>query len=182
MKMHILPFLLIASLVAGCVSTYRLPEGKPVAKVRVTTNTDDNTSLFIVDRKGCGSALVHMGPQLASHEASPVTHHVAGQSKQPPARTRERLIEAGGRLDFVVMSSAGGSGVYDPGYRCSIGVGLLPEGNAHYEIEYLRDVSARRCAVNVLRLDVAGGEVTRVSEPTAIHFQPPPVSACDRAN
>lgn len=173
----LLTTILLSTVLTGCVGAYRPPPGSETAKARFITNTDDNTSFYLVDAKACGTGIAHTGVQMIARELDPVILGMAAASPQPTERTRERLLEANRRLDFLLISTAGAPGY--GGYECRIGVGFIPRPNAEYEIGYHYDEAAGKCGGSVVRLESdVSGRVTRIVEPTLVRFHPPRLAFC----
>lgn len=165
--------------VAGCVAIYQPRSDRPTAHVRITTNTDDNTSVFIKDAKGCESGLVFLGVQMRSHDESNFPRVVLGQSGQPPSRTRERNLEANERVELTAMSGVGGPGF--GGYTCQVGVSFIPRDKSHYELEFLREASAKRCAARLAELrEDSTGQIVRLADPSVTYFRPTQPSCTSR--
>ncbi|UDM52536.1 hypothetical protein [Cupriavidus sp. MP-37] len=172
-RLAVLPMLAAALALSGCVAQYRVPAGAPSASVRLVTSTDENTSFTIVDPARCPDparplVLAGMGKQLSAmgRERS---LDMAGRSPEPPARTRERLVEAGRRI-YVAVTSAAAPPL--PEMRCAAGVSFVPAAGAQYEIRYQRDETASQCSARILRLQpLADGSARLTAEPTQQGFR-----------
>ncbi len=161
----------IALSTTACVAPYQPPKGQPVGHVRITTDTDDNTSVFVIDRNGCESGLAFIGVQALSRDESQAPRVVIGESQQPLKRTRERTLEANKRVDLVVMSGVGGPGV--GGYSCKIGVTFVPKEGAHYELSFSRAEATRSCNARLSALVTKrAGVVTREEELSTTYYRP----------
>lgn len=162
-----------AAALSGCVAQYRVPAGAPAASVRLLTSTDENTSFTVVDPARCPVparplVLAGMGKQLSAmgRERS---LDMAGRSPEPPARTRERLVEAGRRIYVAVTSTAAAP---LPELRCAAGVSFVPVAGGQYEIRYQRDETASQCSAQVLRMQpLADGGAHLTAEPTQQGFR-----------
>ncbi|SPK76699.1 conserved exported protein of unknown function (plasmid) [Cupriavidus taiwanensis] len=172
-RLAVLPMLAAAVAVSACVAQYRVPAGAPSASVRLVTSTDENTSFTIVDPARCPDparplVLAGTGKQLSAmgRERS---LDMAGRSPEPPARTRERLVEAGRRI-YVAVTSAAAPPL--PEVRCAAGVSFVPVAGAQYEIRYQRDETASQCSARILRLQpLADGGARLTAEPTQQGFR-----------
>ncbi|WP_354686424.1 hypothetical protein [Cupriavidus necator] len=164
---------LAAAALSGCVAQYRVPAGAPTASVRLLTTTDDNTSFTVVDPARCPVparplVLAGTGRQLSAMGRERGLD-LAGRSPQPPARTRERLVEAGRRLYVAVTSTAAPP---LPELRCAAGVSFVPIAGGQYEIRYQRDETASQCSAQVLRMQpLDGGGARLLAEPTQQGFR-----------
>ncbi len=169
----ILTMLAGAIMAAGCVAQYRVPSGAPVASVRLMTDTDENTTFTVVDPAKCPDparplVLAGMGKQLSALGRDRGIE-MAGTSPEPPARTRERRLEAGRRI-YVGVSSTAAPPL--PELRCAAGVSFVPVAGAQYEIRYKRDETASQCSALVVRLQpLPSGGARPVVEPTQQGFR-----------
>lgn len=169
----LVPVLAAAVALSGCVAQYRVPSGAPSASVRLLTSTDDNTSFSVVDPAKCPVparplVLAGMGKQLSAMGRERDLD-LPGRSPEPPARTRERLVEAGRRI-YVAATSAAAPPL--PEMRCAAGVSFVPEAGGLYEIRYQRDETASQCSAQVLRMQpLAGGGARLTAEPTQQGFR-----------
>jgi len=169
----ILAMIVVTGIMSGCMTQYRVPAGAPVASVRLLTDTDDNTTFTVVDPAKCPVparplVLAGTGKQLAAMGRDRGLD-MAGSSPQPPARTREREVEAGRRVYVAVTSMAAPP---LPEQRCAAGVSFVPEAGGQYEIRYRRDETASQCSAQVLRLRPRqSGGATLAAEPTQRGFR-----------
>ncbi|AQV98841.1 hypothetical protein BJN34_33725 [Cupriavidus necator] len=169
----VLPIFATAVALSGCVAQYRVPAGAPAANVRLLTSTDENTSFTVVDPARCPvparpQVLAGMGKQLSAmgRERS---LDMAGRSPEPPARTRERMVEAGRRI-YVAVTSAAAPPL--PEMRCAAGVSFVPVAGGQYEIRYQRDETASQCSAQVMRMQPqADGGARLMAEPTQQGFR-----------
>ncbi len=164
---------LAAFALGGCVSHYRVETGTPAARVRLVTNTDDNTTFSVVDADQCPrppkpALLAATGRQMTAL-GKEADLGMSGQSPEPPSRTRERWLVASHR---IYLTAAAVSAAGDQPYRCAIGVSFVPLPGWQYELRYLRNAAAKHCAGQVLRL-VRGeaGTIVRVPDPTQQVFR-----------
>jgi hypothetical protein len=169
----ILAAMAAAAALGGCVARYRVPDGAPAASVRLLTGTDDNTTFAVVDPAKCPvparpAVLAGTGKQLSAMGRDPALD-MAGKSPEPPARTRERRVEAGKRIYVAVTSMAAPP---LPELRCAAGVSFVPEAGGQYEIRYRRDETASQCSAQVVRLrPLADGGAMVGPEPTQQGFR-----------
>ncbi|AGW94826.1 hypothetical protein N234_32755 [Ralstonia pickettii DTP0602] len=172
-RLVLLPLLAAAVALPGCVAQYRVPSGAPTASVRLLTSTDDNTSFTVVDPAKCPVparplVLAGMGKQLSAMGRDRGLD-MPGRSPEPPARTRERLVEAGRRI-YLAATSAAAPPL--PEMRCAAGVSFVPQAGSQYEIRYQRDETASQCSAQVLRMQpLADGGARLTSEPTQQGFR-----------
>jgi len=179
MKITTIFFALCCACTTGCVALYKPPSHAALAKIRLTTDTDDNTAVFVYDSAGCESALAFIGPQARSHDESDLPKIVVGESPQPSKRTRERVIEAGKRIEIHALSEQWAPDI--GGYRCVVGVRFVPRENSHYELDYRRNASARNCTLHLRELyALSSGEVARNDEQTATYFKPAQTKCTNR--
>ncbi|RZT39547.1 hypothetical protein [Cupriavidus agavae] len=156
----------------GCVAYYRVPSDAPFASVRLVSNTDERTTFSVLDPAKCPKpmplVLAGTGKQLAAMGRDSDLG-MAGESPEPPSRTRERKVMTGQRLYLAVTSYAAPPAEE---MRCAVGVSFIPQANASYEIRYTRDDAAAHCAVRVQRLQRrADGSVGQAPEPTQQGFR-----------
>ncbi|EHP43895.1 hypothetical protein OR16_05889 [Cupriavidus basilensis OR16] len=164
----------LALALSGCVSHYRVETGTPAARIRLVTNTDDNTTFNVVDATKCPKPpkpllLGGTGKQLP---AMGTEHDLAmvGASPEPPSRTRERWLVAGQRIYLTAAAAAAAAGE-DP-YRCAVGVSFVPLPGWQYELRYQRNAAAKRCSGQVLRLAGRDGrEIEPEPDPTQLVFR-----------
>jgi hypothetical protein len=160
-------------MLTGCISQYRVPYGAPAASLRLLTNTDENTTFSVADPSRCPKPprpqlLAGTGRQIAAMGKEPGLG-LAGASPQPPARTRERRVEAGKRFYISVISADAES---EARVRCAVGVSFVPEAGGEYEIRYQRDETASQCSAQVVRLrPLAAGGANVVAEPSQQGFR-----------
>jgi len=172
-RLALLPMLAAALALSGCVAQYRVPAGAPAASVRLLTSTDDNTSFTVVDPAKCPVparplVLAGTGRQLSAMGRDR-SLDMAGRSPEPPARTRERLVEAGRRI-YVAVTSAAVPPL--PELRCAAGVSFVPAAGGQYEIRYQRDETASQCSAQVLRMQpLPDGGARLTAEPTQQGFR-----------
>ncbi|WP_420998339.1 hypothetical protein ACKI2N_031855 [Cupriavidus sp. 30B13] len=169
----VLASLVLAAVLAGCVTRYRVEAGVPAARVRLVTNTDDNTTFSVVDAGKCPRPPRPMLLAATGHQAAAIGKEedlkMWGISPEPAARTRERWLAASQR---VYLTAAAASAADDQPYRCAIGVSFVPLPGWQYELRYQRNAAARNCAGQVLRLLRApSGEIVATPDPTQQVFR-----------
>ncbi|WP_371748036.1 hypothetical protein [Cupriavidus sp. AcVe19-6a] len=172
-RLTCLATLAASATLCGCVAQYRVPSGAPTASVRLLTNTEEITSFAVVDPARCPVparplVLAGTGKQLSAMGRERELG-LPGRSPEPPARTRERLVEAGRRI-YVAVTSVAEPPL--PEQRCAAGVSFVPAPGALYEIRYQRDEAASQCSAQVLRMQpLEGGGARLTAEPTQKGFR-----------
>lgn len=165
---------ILALALSGCISHYRVETGTPAARIRLVTNTDDNTTFNVVDATKCPKPpkpllLAGTGKQLTAM-GTERDLAMAGTSPEPPSRTRERWLVAGHRLYLTAAAAAAAPG--DLPYRCAVGISFVPLPGWQYEFRYQRNAAAKSCAGQVLRLaGKDGGEIEPAPDPTQRVFR-----------
>ena len=167
------PASLLALALTGCVSHYRVETGAPAARVRLLTNTEDNTTFSVVDADKCPKPpkpllLAATGNQITAMGREPGLA-MAGISPEPPGRTRERWLLAGHR---IYLTATAASAADDQPYRCAVGISFVPLPGWEYEFRFQRNAAAKSCGRQVLRLVRAeGGAITTTPDPTQRVFR-----------
>ncbi|MGO4327548.1 hypothetical protein AB4Z48_10790 [Cupriavidus sp. 2TAF22] len=165
--------LALAVVLAGCVTRYRVETGTPASRVRLVTNTDDNTTFSVVDAGKCPKppkpALLAATGLQATAMGKEADLGMWGISPEPAGRTRERWLVASHR---IYLTAAATSAAGDEPYRCAIGVSFVPLPGWQYELRYQRNAQTRNCAAQVLRLLRApSGEIVTTPDPTQQTFR-----------
>lgn len=164
---------MLALTLSGCVSRYHVETGAPAARVRLVTNTDDNTTFSVVDAGKCPkppkpALLAATGNQITAI-GKETSLGMLGASPEPPGRTRERWLLAGHRL---YLTAAAASAADDQPYRCAVGISFVPLPGREYEFRFQRNAAAKSCAGQVLRLVRAEADgVALTSDPTQRVFR-----------
>lgn len=162
----------LALALSGCISHYRVETGTPAARIRLVTNTDDNTTFNVVDATRCPKPpqpllLGGTGKQLPAMGTERDLAMV-GISPEPPGRTRERWLVAGQRIYLTAAAVAAG----EQPYRCAVGVSFVPLPGWQYELRYQRNAAAKSCTGQVLRLAGKDGrEIEPEPDPTQLVFR-----------
>jgi hypothetical protein len=91
-----------------------------------------------------------------------------GSSGKPEKLLYERLVAAGKPFHILAMSEKVATSAYDPGFVCSLGVGVTFKPEHHYEVEF--ELAAATCRVRVWALTQSGDSILRSPEPSAYFF------------
>lgn len=165
-----LMLVLVAVMASGCISHYRVATGTPAARVRLLTNTEENTRFDVIDPASCprpSRKLLAATGKIVAAMGREEDLGMIGPSPEPPARTRERWLVAGERIYIAVGSVAADA---EPSYRCAAGISFVPVPGGQYELRYLRDEAAGTCGAQVLRLRPPIPDPTK-AEPTQQGFR-----------
>lgn len=155
----------------GCATpfSYSVPEGQPRAYVRFKTMGEYYTYFWTIDRASCPDA------RSASLAAFSWTFQEAlsdvrmlGSSGKPDKYLYERVVAADKPFYILGGSEKFATSVNDPGYVCSLGVGVTFKPEHHYEVEFA--LEAARCRVRVWELTQSGDDLIRLPEPSAYSF------------
>lgn len=164
---HLLLSCTAVALISGCAGTYTLKEGQPKAFVRFTTNADP-TSFWEVPQPLCSESpgnLLASFYMLKGKQLSDV--RMLGSTGVPEAQVYERAVAAG-EPTYILAKSEVYATAYNPGHRCSLGVGVLFQPDHHYEVSF--DLSQSQCRVRIFELVPGVDGVTKRPERSARSF------------
>ena len=91
-----------------------------------------------------------------------------GSSGKPERYQFERIVAAGKPFYILAGSQKFATSVYDPGYVCTLGIGVTFKPDHHYEVEF--ELERSSCRVRIWELTRSGAHLQRVPEPSAYSF------------